>query len=95
MHRLGIPQDRIASRLDIARETVRDHLAKLAILPNPPNSDLKKGFTVSQTAENVTRNLISCNSQGYKSVYKQDIDPVHLDQGYYSYNLKLLCNKSI
>ena len=51
MHRLGIPQDRIASRLDIARETVRDHLAKLAILPNPPNSDLKKGFTVSQTAE--------------------------------------------
>ena len=49
----------------------------------------------AKSAMIVTRNLISCNSQGYKSVYKQDIDPVHLDQGYYSYNLKLLCNKSI
>ena len=51
MHRLGIPQDRIASRLDIARETVRDHLAEMPNLAFPPNSDLKKGFTVSQTAE--------------------------------------------
>ncbi|EMS77449.1 putative chromosome partitioning protein ParB [Desulfotignum phosphitoxidans DSM 13687] len=51
MHRLGIPQDRIAKRLGPAREVIRDHLAEMAVLPNPPNADLKKGFTVSQVAE--------------------------------------------
>ena len=33
------------------RETIRDHLAKMAELPNPPNADLSPGFTVSQVAE--------------------------------------------
>jgi len=51
MNRLGIPQNRIAKRLGQYRETVRDHLAKMATLPNPPNADLSRGFTVSQVAE--------------------------------------------
>ena len=48
---LGNPQERIAERLKEARETIRNHLAKMAILPNQPNSDLKRGFTVPQVAE--------------------------------------------
>ena len=51
MNSLGIPQDRIARRLGQTRETVRDHLAKMAVLPNPPNADLSRGFTVPQVAE--------------------------------------------
>ncbi|MBL7203826.1 MAG: hypothetical protein ISS63_05770 [Desulfobacteraceae bacterium] len=51
MHRLGIPQDRIAKRLGQVRETIRDHLAKMPELANPPNADLSKGFTVAQVAE--------------------------------------------
>ena len=51
MNRLGIPQDRIAKRLGQTMETIRDHLAKMAELPNPPNADLSRGFTVSQVAE--------------------------------------------
>jgi len=35
---LGIPQDRIAKRLGHAREVIRDHLAEMAVLPNPPNA---------------------------------------------------------
>ena len=51
MHRLGIPQARIAKRLGQARETIRDHLAEMLTLANPPNSDLTRGFTVPQVAE--------------------------------------------
>ncbi|MDA3787828.1 MAG: transcriptional regulator, partial [Desulfobacula sp.] len=57
MNRLGIPQDRIAKRLGQAREVIRDHLADLAVLPNPPNVNLRvtfrlsQGFTVAQVAE--------------------------------------------
>lgn len=51
MNLLGIPQERIAERLREKREKIRDHLANLAMLPNPPNSDLKKGFTVPQVSE--------------------------------------------
>jgi len=51
MNRLGIPQDRIARRLSIPQKTLSDHLAKMATLPNPLNSDLSRGFTVSQVAE--------------------------------------------
>ncbi|MBA3011789.1 MAG: hypothetical protein KKF12_13800 [Proteobacteria bacterium] len=51
MNRLGIPQNRIAKRLGQARELIRDHLAEMAALPNPPNSDLSQGFTVAQVAQ--------------------------------------------
>jgi hypothetical protein len=51
MNRLGIPQDRVAKRLGQAREVIRDHLAEMATLPNPPNTDLSQGFTVSQVAQ--------------------------------------------
>jgi len=51
MNRLGLPQERIAKRLGQTREVIRDHLADLAVLPNPPNADLSKGFTVAQVAE--------------------------------------------
>ena len=51
MNRLGIPQDRIGKRLSIPQRTLSDHLAKMATLPNPLNTDLSRGFTVSQVAE--------------------------------------------
>jgi len=51
MKLLGIPQERIAKRLAESRETIRDHLADLATWPDPPNTDLGKGFTVPQVAE--------------------------------------------
>ena len=51
MHSLGIPQERIAKRLGQVRETIRDHLAKMPELANPPKADLSRGFTVSQVAE--------------------------------------------
>lgn len=35
---LGIPQDRIAKRLGHARKVIHDHLAEMAVLPNPPNA---------------------------------------------------------
>ncbi|MEA3416673.1 MAG: DNA methyltransferase, partial [Thermodesulfobacteriota bacterium] len=51
MNRLGIPQDRIALRLSIPQRTLSGHLAKMATLPNPLNTDLSRGFTVPQVAE--------------------------------------------
>jgi len=40
---LGIPQDRIAKRLDIPQRTLSDHSAKMPELANPLNSDLSRG----------------------------------------------------
>lgn len=51
MQRLGIPHDRIAKRLALTQQTISDHLPKLATPPNPVNSNLKSGFTVSQVSE--------------------------------------------
>jgi hypothetical protein len=51
MARLGIPQERISNRLDILQSSISSHLSEKAVLPNLIISDLKKGFTVSQTAE--------------------------------------------
>jgi predicted transcriptional regulator len=51
MNRLEIPQDRIAKRLGQARETIRNHLAKMPELANQPKADLSRGFTVAQVAE--------------------------------------------
>jgi len=38
------PEDRIAKRLGQARAMISEHLAKMATLPNPLNTDLSKGF---------------------------------------------------
>ena len=51
MNRLGIPQDRIAERLGLARTSFQYHLPKMATLPNSANADLSRGFTVAQVAE--------------------------------------------
>ena len=51
MHRLGIPQDRIAKKLGIVRTSIQYHLSKMPALANPVNTDLSKGFTVAQVAE--------------------------------------------
>jgi len=51
MNRLGIPQDRIAIRLDALQRTISNHLAKMPELANLLNTDLSKGFTVPQVAE--------------------------------------------
>ncbi len=51
MNRLGIPQDRIAKRLGTDQKTIHNHLGKMPVLANLLNSDLSRGFTVSQVAE--------------------------------------------
>ena len=51
MNSLGIPQDRIAKRLGLIRTSLHYHLSKMATLPNSTNTDLSRGFTVSQVAE--------------------------------------------
>ena len=51
MHRLGIPQERIAKGLGLNKASIHNHLLKMATLPNLINSDLSKGFTVAQVAE--------------------------------------------
>jgi len=51
MNRLEIPQERIARRLGQARETIRNHLAKMPALANQPKTNLSRGFTVAQVAE--------------------------------------------
>jgi len=51
MNCLGIPQGRIAKRLEAPQTTVSYHLAKLATLPFLLNADLSRVYTVSQVAE--------------------------------------------
>jgi hypothetical protein len=51
MHSLGIPQDRIAKRLGLVRTSLHYHLSKMPVLANSTNTDLSRGFTVSQVAE--------------------------------------------
>jgi len=51
MNRLGIPQERIAKRLLSPQETIAGHLPKMPVLANPVNTDLSRGFTVTQVAE--------------------------------------------
>ena len=51
MNRLGIPQDRIANRLGLIRTSLHHHLSKMPVLANSTNTDLSRGFTVSQVAE--------------------------------------------
>jgi len=54
MNRLGIPQERIATRLGLDQKTIHYHLSKMPVLANSTNADLSRGFTVSQVAENRT-----------------------------------------
>jgi len=60
MNRLGVPQDRIAKRLDVPQQTISSHLPKMPVMANPVNSDLSRGFTVSQVAEkhNLTEPMV-------------------------------------
>ncbi len=51
MHRLGIPQDRIAMRLGALQRTISNHLVKMPELANLLNTDLSRGFTVAQVAK--------------------------------------------
>jgi hypothetical protein len=57
MNRLGIPQDRMAKRLGLARTSFQYHLPKMPVLANPANADLRvtfrlsRGFTVAQVAQ--------------------------------------------
>ncbi len=51
MSHLGIPQERIALCLGVPQQTIFNHLPKMAVLPNPVNTELKQGFTVPQVAE--------------------------------------------
>ena len=51
MHRINIPQERIAKRLGAIQRTVSKHLEKMPALAIILNTDLKKGFTVPQVAE--------------------------------------------
>ncbi len=48
---LGIPQERIAQKLQESRETIRRYLVDLVTWPNQPNADLKKGFAVARVAD--------------------------------------------
>ncbi len=51
MTRLHIPQERMANRLGVKQQTISIHLPKMAELAKLVNTDLSKGFTVSQVAE--------------------------------------------
>ena len=51
MNRLGIPQDRIAKRSGVDQKTIHNHLGKMPVLANFLNTDLSRGFTVTQVAE--------------------------------------------
>ena len=51
MNRLGLPEDRIAKRVEQTRDVIRDHLGKMPVLAFSLNADLSKGFTVAQVAE--------------------------------------------
>jgi biotin operon repressor len=57
MHRLGIPQDRMAKRLGLDQKTIHYHLGKIPVLANSLNGDLRvtfrlsRGFTVTQVAQ--------------------------------------------
>ncbi len=51
MNGLHIPQERMANRLGALQQTISIHLQKMPELAKLVNTDLLKGFTVSQVAE--------------------------------------------
>jgi di/tripeptidase len=58
IHRLGIPQDRIAKRAGVSQQTISGHLPKMPELANSVNTDLSKDFTVAQVAEKHNTNSL-------------------------------------
>ena len=50
MNRLGIPQERIARRLGVTRESISKHLVKMPTLAFLLNTDLSLGLTIPQVA---------------------------------------------
>lgn len=48
---LGIPQDRIATRLGIAQPTIAGHLSENSTLKNPINALLERGFSVNAISQ--------------------------------------------
>ncbi|MEA1900577.1 MAG: hypothetical protein U9N47_07415 [Thermodesulfobacteriota bacterium] len=51
MNGLHVPQERMANRLGVLQQTISIHLQKMPELAKLVNTDLSKGFTVSQVAE--------------------------------------------
>ena len=51
MNGLHIPQERMANRLGALQQTISIHLQKMLALAKLVNTDLSKGFTVSQVAK--------------------------------------------
>jgi len=51
MNGLHIPQERMANRLGVLQQTISIHLQKMPELAKLVNTELSKGFTVSQVAE--------------------------------------------
>jgi hypothetical protein len=51
MNGLHIPQERMANRFGVLQQTISIHLQKMPELAKLVNTDLLKGFTVSQVAE--------------------------------------------
>jgi len=74
MNRLEIPQERIAKRLGQARETIRNHLAKMPELANQPKADWQQHAHSQQ---------INCQGKGsHKNGKKKDLIESDEQNGY-------------
>ncbi|MBT3388024.1 MAG: HTH domain-containing protein [Desulfobacula sp.] len=51
LNQLGIPQERIAKRLDVLQQTISSYLQEMPEMAFLVNSDLAKGYTVPQVAQ--------------------------------------------
>ncbi len=51
MNKLGIPQERISKQFDMTQQAISSYLQKMPMMAKLVNSDLQKGFTVTQVAE--------------------------------------------
>jgi len=86
MHRLGIPQDRIAKRLGAIQRTISNYLEKMPELAYFLKADLSKGFTVSQVAQKHDRTepmVWSLALEGKKDLERFKQLPKKLTKKYY------------